>query len=481
MFSAAYYLGWCLPARGLHAHLTDANAPRALAAAHFAEELQAVADIGVRLATTQALSIQAEQDAEVRRAQPCAPQIVGCLSASSVKDLPDELRLLTTLRWLETASVDALLKQLVGGVLSHSLPAIGAKKNPGRWRKVPILVLGADDDKLQRFVIQLRSKPDGEVLFLQNLQSIRSFAQKSPSRYLALVVDSLVLAAFGEWAASASMAKRAVERAEYFSPQSETRKRFDQLSWQKYGGREEINKDTHDVDGREARYLCAHALRYSARTMSDFEEAARHLRVFNSLTQSDVSKISSNLTGVRGASESLALSLAEWSYLKYVKRQINIGLLKSLRQRLVQSYHGLDKERQLSVDQKDQVESAVFQYVWEQSALNLAIVFIELHLHHEEVESGLVPASSLAKSLGAWAFGRDEHVSAFSKFISTIACLVFAPYLVEKISGSSREMLVVRVTEYAKSVPPDGVIYERGRAYAYRELVEFDSSAFTTA
>jgi len=293
---------------------------------------------------------------------------------------------------------------------------------------------------------------------------MRSKARELPSRYLALVLDALVLAAFGEWASAASMARRAIERAEYFSSNSPTRKTFDQFGRSDEGQilHGQLLTDIEDVDGREARYICAHAIRYSARSLRDFEEAAQHLRVFREVAKGDP----------RAQSEDLALSLAEWTYLKYVNHQTNIGRLRSLRERLEKVH--IDLDGQLRLNSKtllDSVSRATVQYVWEQSTLNLAVVLIELSMHNEPVESGPVRASQLAESLAFRIFEEASTTSQFARFISLVTCLLFARRAAATLCKAPLDQLLERVEKYAGSVPVDGVVYERARAKVYAERV----------
>lgn len=426
-----------------------------------ARELNYLRVIGEGLVTAQALSFRAEQKEVAERLRRSSSD----RNLDEDFELPPELRLREKLRWLETKSVDGLLHRLVSGVLSNSLAV--SRKVSGRsagWRNVPILVLKGEAE-LQQFGCDLRTcQPPSKLMSSSSLKKIRKIAESDPTGYLALLIDALVLCAFGEWTAAANMAKRAVERSEFYSKESETRKAFDQFEWRE-GRRDrkaEFERQTKRIDGQEARFLCVHAIRYSARSMRDFEDASRHLRAFEAIESNDL----------RAYPERLALSLAEWLFMKYICHQTNIGLLKSLADRLNDSLRNLKvRDPTCSRSEDFTLEAMVLRYVWEQTTLNIAIVSIELRLLEQVSESAdaRVPTNG-PPWLTGWAFAPNRGVSRFSQFIAAVACIVFHPNSCETLTKKSKEGLRQLIDEYSSSVPKDSTRYESKRAAAFKEL-----------
>lgn len=417
-----------------------------------------------QLATARALSLRAEQQNQQSQGQSAASPARQGPAPEAGAPLPPELELLIKLRWLETAILDSMLLQLVGsGVLSNSL-AIGSNDSPrmSQWRKVPVVIIGTDDDELQRFAISLRQDPPSSQRAPALLREAREKASKSPSGYMALVIDALVLAAFGEWSAAASMAERAIGRAGYFLRGSATRATFDRLSWRENGAerREALEEETADIDGREARYLCVYAIRYSARSLADYEEAGRHLRAFESLAE---------FGDPRPQSERLALSLAEWSFIKYTRGQSDIGFLRSLLKRLEATLSEIQRYKQMAAHDHSMVHWAVGTHSWEQSTINQAITLLEFAEEDEEIPSS-TSNSLFPDALAEWVFASEATSSQFSRFIASVSCVVFAPQRCEALSKLSLSDLLAQIEEFAEATPKDGIAHERQRARAYRSL-----------
>lgn len=468
VFSAAYYLSW-LPSAGVSHEETGAtHANKPDGPAWITDELNELQETGVRLVTAQALSLRTEQLVEAQRSLPNPVSGRGPATEMAGAKLTVELDLLHKLRYLETASVDSLLQNLVGGVLSNSLSAPRSPRTPReRWHKVPILLFGEKDTEFQEFAIQLRNDPQ-PLLSSESLSRVRTSVRLQRSRYLALVLDALVLAAFGEWTAAASMSRRAIERAEYFAEDSKSRRAFDSLGRSEKGQalHNELLVDLRDIDGREAHYMCSHSIRYSAHSLKEFETAARHLRAFRDTADEN---------DRRGRSEDLALSLAEWTFLKYIEGQKpGIGRLNSIRDRLERAHIDLEEEARLAAQadhSKGPAHRAVEQYVWEQTTLNLAVSMLESALLRIPLDQALIRPDMLAETLATWAFKEPHRTSLFARFIAAVTCLHFAPQSAETWCRTRKEDLTTSVAEYANSVPRDGVAYERLRARAYSELV----------
>ncbi|MFN7610741.1 MAG: hypothetical protein ACK5QX_07375 [bacterium] len=348
LFDVAYYLAWVAPMPDSADVESDRKALEGSSvAAWMARELDELRGNGERLATAQALSFRAREaiyrPSRVLEALPDTSQV-----SSGALRMSPELQLLTRLRYLEAASVDALLEQLISGVLAQTLPSIRATRTHQEpWRKVPILVFGPSDVEAQTFAIRLRTEPGRSTLSEKNLEAARAITRRQKSRYLALVLDALILAAFGEWAAAASMGRRAIERAEFFQSGSSTRAAIEQtdLSDEGKAFRRDLFRDTRDVDGREARYICAQAIRRSAQSLHDFEEADRHLRAFRAIVAKEDASALERLGVVRARSESLALELAQWSCLRHQRGQTGVGQLRSLGRRLEEVYVDLVERR----------------------------------------------------------------------------------------------------------------------------------------